>query len=131
MDDIESSTKGFCAILSRDLIAQDRSLSFTYERPAESWSNSVQMYFGKQRASRINFVLEPLNFADDNVRGDNCRKRVVLKDRLDALFINLNYGGMARSPFLLASSFSGWYLVLQQSRMFSKCIWKVIPSNFN
>ena len=48
------------------------------------------------------FVLEPLNFADDIDRGDNCRKRAVLKNRLDALFINLNYGGRARSPFFIS-----------------------------
>ena len=28
--DIDSLTRGFCAILSRDLVAQERSLSFTY-----------------------------------------------------------------------------------------------------
>ena len=44
------------------------------------------------------FVLEPMNFADDIVRGGNCRKRV-LKNRSDALFIDLDYGGWARSPF--------------------------------
>ena len=48
------------------------------------------------------FVLEPLNFADDIVRGDNCRKRAILKNRSDALFINLNYGGQARSPFFIS-----------------------------
>ena len=52
--DIDSSTRGFCAILSRDLVAQERSLSFTYGRPVESCSSLVQMYFGKRRASRIN-----------------------------------------------------------------------------
>ena len=34
-------------------------------------------------------VLEPLNFADDIVRGGNCRKRAVVKNWPDALFINL------------------------------------------
>ena len=48
------------------------------------------------------FVSEPLNFADDIVRGDNCRKRAVLKNRSDALFINLNYGGWARSSFFIS-----------------------------
>ena len=54
LEDIDSSTGGFSAILSRDLAAQERSLSFTYGRPVESWSSLVQMYFGKRRASRIN-----------------------------------------------------------------------------
>ena len=35
-------------------------------------------------------VLEPLNFADDIVRGSNCRKRAVFKNWSDALFINLD-----------------------------------------
>ena len=52
--DIDSSTRGFCAILSRDLVAQERSLSFTYGRPVESCSSLEHMYFGKRRASRIN-----------------------------------------------------------------------------
>ena len=30
MDDIDSSTRGVCAILSRDLVAHEMSLSFTY-----------------------------------------------------------------------------------------------------
>ena len=47
------------------------------------------------------FVLKPLNFANDIVRGGNCRKRVILKNRSDTLFINLDYGGWARSPFLI------------------------------
>ena len=54
LEDIDSSTRGFCAFLSRDLVAQERSLSFTNRRPVESWSNLVQMHFGKRRASRIN-----------------------------------------------------------------------------
>ena len=52
--DIDSSASGFCAILSRDLVAHERSLSFTYGRPAESWSSLGQIHFGKQRGSRIN-----------------------------------------------------------------------------
>ena len=36
------------------------------------------------------FVLKKLNFADDIVRGGNSRKRAVLKNRSDALFINLD-----------------------------------------
>ena len=36
LEDIDSSTRGFCAILSRDLDAHKRSLSFTYGRPEES-----------------------------------------------------------------------------------------------
>ena len=52
--DIDSSTSGFCAILSRELVAQERSLSFTYGKPVESCSSLEQIYFGKRRASRIN-----------------------------------------------------------------------------
>ena len=48
------------------------------------------------------FVLEPLNFADDIVRADNCRKRAMLKNRSDASFINLDYGGCAKSPFFIS-----------------------------
>ena len=35
-------------------------------------------------------VLELLNFADDIVRGGNCRKRAVFKNWLDALLVNLD-----------------------------------------
>ena len=52
--DIDSSTSGFCAILSGDLVVQERSLSFTYGRPVESCSSLGQMYFGKHRAIPIN-----------------------------------------------------------------------------
>ena len=52
MEDIDSSTGGFCAILSRDLVAHERSLSFTYGGPAGSWSILEQMYFGKRRVSQ-------------------------------------------------------------------------------
>ena len=48
---IDSSTKGFLEILSDVLVAQDRSLSFTYGRPDESFSSFTLMYFGKRRAS--------------------------------------------------------------------------------
>ena len=89
MEDIDSPTRGFCAILSRDLAAQERSLSFTYGRPVESCSSLKQMYFGKRRESRIN-VLEPLNFADDIVRSSNSRKRAVFKNWTEALFVNLD-----------------------------------------
>ena len=54
LEDIHSSTRGFCAILSRDLVAQERSLSFNYGRPMESWSSLEQMYFVKRRASHMN-----------------------------------------------------------------------------
>ena len=47
-------------------------------------------------------VLEPLNFADDIVRGGNCGKRVVFKNTSDTLFINLDYGGWARSPVFMS-----------------------------
>ena len=53
LDDIDSSTREFCAILSRVLDAHGRSLSFTYGRPEESESSLAQMYFGKRRTSRI------------------------------------------------------------------------------
>ena len=43
--DIDPSTSGFCAILSRELVTQERSLSFTYGRPVESCSSLEQMYF--------------------------------------------------------------------------------------
>ena len=52
--DTDASTRGFCEILSKVLVAQERSLSFTYGRPVESCSSLMQMYFGKRRASRIN-----------------------------------------------------------------------------
>ena len=45
--------------------------------------------------------MEPLKFADNVVRGGNRRKRAILKNRLDVLFVDLNYGGWARSPFLV------------------------------
>ena len=41
---------GDCTILSRDLIAPKRSLSFTYGGPVKSCSSLVQMYFGKRRS---------------------------------------------------------------------------------
>ena len=47
LENIDSSTRGFCAILSRDLVAQERSLYFTYGRPVESCSSLEQMYSGK------------------------------------------------------------------------------------
>ena len=53
-------------------------------------------------------------------------ERAVLKNRSDALFISKDYGGCARSPFLSAGSVNQWYLVLQWSRMSSKCFLKVI-----
>ena len=62
----------------------------------ESCSSLEQMYFGKRRASRIN-----LYFADDIVRSSNSRKRAVLKNWTDALFVNLDYGGWARPPFFV------------------------------
>ena len=71
------------------------------------------------------FVLVPLNFADDVVRGGNRRNRAVLKNRSDALFADLDYGGKARIHFWLTSNLNRWYLMLQRSRMSSKCFWKV------
>ena len=58
------------------------------------------MYFGKGKPNK--FVLESLNFADDIVRGNNCRNRVVLKNGSGTLFINLDCGGSARSPFFIS-----------------------------
>ena len=46
-------------------------------------------------------VLEPLNFVDDIVLGGNGQKRAVFKYWSGALFINLDKGGCARSPFFL------------------------------
>ena len=46
--------------------------------------------------------MEPLNFADDVVRGGDCRKRAVLRNGSDTLFINLDYGGWARSTFFMS-----------------------------
>ena len=54
LEGIDSSTGGFCAILSWDLVAQERSLSITYGRPVEACSSLEQMYFGKRKASRMN-----------------------------------------------------------------------------
>ena len=51
LDDIDSSTKGFAEILSKVLVAREKSLSFTYGRPDESCSSFTLMYFGKCRAS--------------------------------------------------------------------------------
>ena len=47
------------------------------------------------------FVLEPLNFADDIVRGDNSQKRAVFKNWSDTVFINLDLGGWARSSLFV------------------------------
>ena len=47
------------------------------------------------------FVLKPLNFAEDIVRGGGCQKRAVLKNRSDGLFTYLYHGGWARSPLLV------------------------------
>ena len=99
LDDINPSLEWFCVILSRDLVAHERSLSFTYRRPTESCLG--QMYVGKRRASQINLFWEPLNFADDVVGGDNHRNRAILKNRSDALFADFNYGGRVRSPLLV------------------------------
>ena len=58
------------------------------------------------------------------------------KNWSDALFINLDQVDGLGLHFLLANSLKPWYLVLQQSRMSSKCFlkvsWKskVIPRNF-
>ena len=54
---IDSSTKGFLEIHSNALVAQERSLSFTYGRPDESCSSFTLMYFGKRRTSRVSDVV--------------------------------------------------------------------------
>ena len=46
-------------------------------------------------------VLEQLKFSYDIVRGGNDRKRAVFKDWSDALFIDLNQGGWAKSPLFV------------------------------
>ena len=46
--------QAFFEILSNVLVAQERSLSFTYGRPDFSCSSLTLMYLGKRRASRIN-----------------------------------------------------------------------------
>ena len=46
LDDIGSSTKGFTSMLSKVLVARERSLSLTYGRPDESCSSFTLMYFG-------------------------------------------------------------------------------------
>ena len=51
---IDSSTKGFFESLSDVLVAQERSLSFTYGRPDKSCRSFALMYFGNHRASQIN-----------------------------------------------------------------------------
>ena len=51
---IDSSTKGFLEILSNVLVAEERSLSFTYGRPDESISSFTLLYFGKRRTRQIN-----------------------------------------------------------------------------
>ena len=71
LEDIDFSTGGFCAILSIDLVAQEKSLSFTSGRPVESWSSLVQTYFGKGM-----LVLEPLNFADNIMTHRMPRRRI-------------------------------------------------------
>ena len=48
LDDIDSSTKRFSEILSKVLVARERSLSFKYGRPDESFSSFTLMYFGKR-----------------------------------------------------------------------------------
>ena len=63
------------------------------------------------------------HFNDDIVRGGNCRKKAALKNRSNALFINLDYDGWVRAHFLSASSFNRCYLVLQWSRV--SCFWKM------
>ena len=44
------------------------------------------------------FVWEALNFADHGVRGGDRRNRAVLSA---ALFVDLDYGEWAQSPFLV------------------------------
>ena len=57
--------------------------------------------FWKTEGKPNKFALEPLYFAGDIVRSGNRRKRAVLKNWSDTLFVDLNYGGWARSPFLV------------------------------
>ena len=46
-------------------------------------------------------VLEPLNFADDHVRHCYGRKGAIFENWPDTLFVNLQYGGRAWSPFFI------------------------------
>ena len=64
-------------------------MSFTYGRPDKSCSSFTLTYFGKRRASRIKFVLELLNFADDCVRCCYGRKGAIFENWPDTLFIDL------------------------------------------
>ena len=47
------------------------------------------------------YFLSLFNFADDIVLGGNGRKRAAFKNWSDALFINLDQDGCARSPLLV------------------------------
>ena len=80
--------KGFLEIISNVLVAQKRSLSFTYGRPNESCSSFTLMYFGKCRANQDKFVLEPLNFADNRVRCCYGRPGAIFENWPDTLFVN-------------------------------------------
>ena len=91
MEDIASSTGGFCAILSRDLDAYERSVSFTFGRPEESWSSLEQMYFGKRRASRTNLFLEPMNFADNIIQGDTGQEKTHIQKLVGALVYKFGF----------------------------------------
>ena len=69
LDEIDSSTKGFAEILSKVLVAREKSLSFTYGRPEESCSSFILMYFGKARPNGrvvksvlVQIILIPQNF---------------------------------------------------------------------
>ena len=86
---INSSTKRSLEILSNVLIAEDRSLSFTFGRPDESCSSFTLIYFGRRRASRIKFFLEPLNFADHRLRCCYGQRGAIFENWPDTLFVNL------------------------------------------
>ena len=117
---IDSSTKGFLEILSNVLVAQERSLSFTYGRPDESCSSFALMYFGKRRASQINLFWSRM-IASDVVMVEICN----MVDRLGPHFLLTIFIGLTR-----------WSLVLQRPRISSKFAWnvslesKVISRNF-
>ena len=50
---------------------------------------AIQTYFGAAE------------FADDIVRGNNCRKRAIFENWSDALFVNLDQCGWAWSPLFV------------------------------
>ena len=89
MNVIDTSTNGFLEILSNVVVAQEISLSLTYERPDESCSGCFTlMYFGKRRARRKNFFWSRRILADDCVQCCHGRKRTIFENWSNTLFVN-------------------------------------------